>query len=293
MEWLNYHHLYYFWILHQEGSFTKAAKRLRISQSTVSEQIAQLESHLNVRLLDRSVKKRFAITEVGLSVIEYAQTIFEAGNELQRWLKSPDHRNTKIIRLGVQSGLSRSLQIDFLKPVLNKPDHRIHVVAGDQERLLQLLNEYKIDIILMSSALDERFPVESYAHALTSTRVCVVSSKPAREKNFLRLLENASVYLPTSHFEIRVQIDAFFDRHKLKPNIVGEVDDVTLLRLLALSTDALVFIPRLNVDEDIKRKDLHEIHEFKDIKKRYYAITRQRKFPNPLTEYLIRSMKPE
>lgn len=293
MEWLNYHHLYYFWILRQEGSFTKAAARLNISQSAVSEQIQQLEKSLNVPLLDRAHKKKLRITETGLSVLEYAQSIFETGQELQRWLKTADHKNAKLIRLGVQIGLTRSLQVDFLRPILGKNDHKIQVVSADQERLLQLLEDYKIDIILMSSAMDERFPFESYAHSLTSTPICMVSSQPLRSKNTNHILSTEPLYLPSVHLEVRAQIDAYLDRHKILPNIIGEIDDIALLRLLALSTKAVVLLPKLSVEDDINKKELHLIHEFRDIQKRYYAITRRRKFPNPLCEYLIGHMKSE
>ena len=51
MEWLNYHHLYYFWTVAKEKSFTKAALKLRIAQSAVSFQVAQLEDFLGKKLI--------------------------------------------------------------------------------------------------------------------------------------------------------------------------------------------------------------------------------------------------
>jgi LysR family transcriptional regulator, transcriptional activator of nhaA len=293
MEWLNYHHLYYFWILQQEGSFTKAAKKLGISQSAVSEQVLLLEKNLDVRLLDRTHKKKLQITETGLSVLDYAQSIFETGQEMQRWLKTPNHKNTKRLRVGVQSGLSRSLQIEFLKPVIGQSEYNIQVTSGDQERILKLLDDYRIDVLLMSSALDERFSFEIQAHALTSTPICAVSSKPQKIKNINDLLKSAPLYLPSVHLEVRLQIDAYLERHKISPNIIGDIDDIALLRLLALSTEAIVLLPKHSIDSDLEKKELHILHEFKDIKKRYYAITRRRKFPNPLVEFLIRAIKKE
>jgi LysR family transcriptional activator of nhaA len=295
MDWLNYHHLYYFWILHQEGTFTKAAARLRVSQSTVSEQIAQLEQSLGQQLIDRSHRKQFKYTETGLVVIDYAQSIFEKGQEMMRWLKTPDHKTTRHVRIGVQSGLSRGLQIEFLRPILNKHDHKIEIVTGDQERLLRLLNEYKIDLILMSSALDERFTFQSYAHLLFSSSVIVVAGPRVKSKSrsLNEMLKTVPIYLPAATLEIRIQIDAYFERHKLKPNIVGEIDDIALLRLLALSTDCMVAIPQTGIEDDMIHKSVRLVHRFSDIKKNYYAITRQQKFPNPVSALLIKTMKKE
>ncbi len=295
MEWLNYHHLYYFWILKQEGSFTKAAQRLSVSQSSVSEQISLLEERCNTPLLDRTNRRQLHFTESGLKVIEYANSIFETGQELVRWLKDPEHKSSKVVRIGVQSGMSRGVQIEFLKPILNKPEHKIEVVSGDQERLLRLLNDYKIDLILMSSALDERFSFQSYAHVLFTSSVCVAarSGLKLKERDIKKALAHYPLYLPSVSLEIRVQIDAYFERHRIKPNIAGEIDDIALLRMLALSTDALVLIPEIGVDRDIVDKTIKVHHKFLDIKKYYYAITRQQKYPNPLSGFLIKSMKKE
>lgn len=293
MDWLNYHHLYYFFVLNQEGSFTKAAQKLRISQSAVSEQVMLLESSLGVSLLDRSQRKVLRLTETGLTVFDYAQSIFQTGQEMLRWVKHSEHWTSKILRMGVQSGLSRDVQIEFLKPILGKPEHKVEVVSGDQERLLKLLNDYKIDLILMASALDERFTFQSYAHLLSVSPVCIVSSFLSKvpDKKLDNLLQNTPVYLPAVSLEIRPQIDAFFDSKKIKPNIAGEIDDIALLRLLALSTRSLAVIPMAGVQSDIKSGQLKIVYKFKDIKKHYYAITRQRKFANPVSELLISGMR--
>ena len=295
MDWLNYHHLYYFWILKQEGSFTKAAQRLKVSQSSVSEQISLLEKRCDTPLLDRSNRRQLHFTESGLKVLDYANSIFETGQELVRWLKNPDHKSSKVVRIGVQSGMSRGVQIAFLKPILNKLDHKIEVVSGDQERLLRLLNDYKIDLILMSSALDERFSFQSYAHVLFTSPVCLAvrTGIKIKEKDIKKVLSNFPLFLPSVSLEIRIQIDAYLERHKIKPNIVGEIDDIALLRMLTLSTDALVLIPEIGIERDVVEKTIKILHTFTDIKKSYYAITRQQKYPNPLSGYLIKSMKKE
>jgi len=65
MELLNYHHLYYFWLVAKEGSFTRAAAKLRIAQSAVSLQVASLEDFLGKKLILRSTSKKIALTEQG------------------------------------------------------------------------------------------------------------------------------------------------------------------------------------------------------------------------------------
>ena len=113
-KWLNYHHLYYFWLLSKEGSFTKVAEKLAIAQSAVSGQINQLEESLGMSLIDRSNKRRPIFTEEGKKVLDYADNIFETGEELLQWARTGSTQKELIIKIGALSGLSRNFQYEFI-----------------------------------------------------------------------------------------------------------------------------------------------------------------------------------
>ena len=53
MEWLNYHHLLYFWTVARAGSIARASEELRLAQPTISNQLKTLEASLGVKLLER------------------------------------------------------------------------------------------------------------------------------------------------------------------------------------------------------------------------------------------------
>ena len=78
MEWLNYHHLLYFWTVVREGGVSRAAVKLRLSQPTISAQVRMLEEALGERLLQRQ-GRTFAPTDVGRLVYRYADEIFGVG----------------------------------------------------------------------------------------------------------------------------------------------------------------------------------------------------------------------
>jgi LysR family transcriptional activator of nhaA len=88
MEWLNYHHLRYFWVVAREGSVSRAAKQLRLAQPTVSEQIHALEEMLGERLLMRA-GRGVVVTEVGKTVYRFADEIFALGRDLQDTIRCP------------------------------------------------------------------------------------------------------------------------------------------------------------------------------------------------------------
>ncbi len=81
MEWLNYHHLLYFWTVAREGGLAPAGKALRLSQSAISGQIRTLEDNLGHSLFERRGRK-LEMTETGRVVFRYAEQIFGLGREM-------------------------------------------------------------------------------------------------------------------------------------------------------------------------------------------------------------------
>src|SRR5262249_58752264 len=81
MEWLNYHHLLYFWTVVRAGSIHKASTELRVSAPAISTQLKLLEDQLGEKLLTRS-GRRLVLTEMGKTVFGYAEDIFTLGREL-------------------------------------------------------------------------------------------------------------------------------------------------------------------------------------------------------------------
>src|SRR5689334_14395374 len=130
MNTLNYHHLFYFWTVCQEGGFTKASQKLRISQSAVSEQVRHLEESSGQRLIERTTRS-FQLTENGNIALKYAEMIFGAGQELVDFMLHRPRKGKQLIRIGALGSLSRNLQARFLAPILNRKDVRFSLIVGD------------------------------------------------------------------------------------------------------------------------------------------------------------------
>ena len=85
---LNYNHLRYFWAVAHDGSLTRAAERLNLSQSALSVQIQKLEHQIGHALFERRGRK-LQLTEAGQIALDYADTVFAAGDELIGTLRGP------------------------------------------------------------------------------------------------------------------------------------------------------------------------------------------------------------
>ena len=108
MEWLNYHHLYYFWSVARHGSITQAGKELRLAHPTISSQIHRLEDVLGVKLFVRK-GRHLVLTDNGRAAFRYADDIFTLGREFQDTLKGrPAGQQVKLI-VGVSDVLAKSL----------------------------------------------------------------------------------------------------------------------------------------------------------------------------------------
>ena len=293
METLNYHHLFYFWTVCKEGGFTKAGQKLRLSQSAVSEQVSRLEEAFGQKLITRTTRS-FELTEAGGTAFQFAETIFTTGSELMDFMLHRPSSKKQQIRIGAIGSLSRNLQAKFLAPILERDDVQFSMTVGDSKRLLRLLRDHSLDIVLSTFSATEEESTELYTHLLTHSPLCIVSSKSIKFKKYERIeyiLENNRIFLPTSSLESRSDFDHYIESNKINLKTTGELDDIALLRILALSGKGLVVIPRLGVTNDIENGSLVVLHEFKNIKQRFYAITRQKKFPNPIINELIRSLR--
>src|SRR5262245_16502699 len=117
MEWLNYHHLHYFWAVARAGSIARASAELRLAQPTISGQIRELEHGFGEKLFARQ-GRRLVLTEAGRIAFKYAEQIFPLGRELVEAMRG--HSSGEPLRLvvGISNVLPKSVARRLLKPAL-------------------------------------------------------------------------------------------------------------------------------------------------------------------------------
>jgi LysR family transcriptional regulator, transcriptional activator of nhaA len=287
--WLNYHHLYYFWILAEERSFTRVAEKMRVSQSAISEQIRQLEASLKVQLIDRSNRRRISLTVAGQKVRQYADVIFSAGKELAEWSSKGAQAESEVLRLGVLSGLSRNFQWEFLRPILENRKWQINVTPGDQDRLLRFLKDHTIDLVL-TSRLPESDP-SLFVHVLRTSPygAYLARSQIKRRWSWERYFAEYAVYLPGRQMDARSEIDGELGEKKFQ--LGGEIEDIALLRLLAVNGAGIVVAPEMGVQSELKDGSLVRLKRFPRVVQRFYGLTRQKSFPQKEVSDLIAAMR--
>ena len=116
MNWLNYHHLLYFWTVAKQGGLAKAAENLRLSSSTVSTQIGRLEESLGHKLFERQGRK-LVLTDAGQVVYRYADEIFLLGREIFDSLRDQPAKRPLKVHIGIAQVIPKLLAKKFLLPV--------------------------------------------------------------------------------------------------------------------------------------------------------------------------------
>lgn len=274
MDWLNYNHLFYFWAVAKEESFTKAAKKLRVAQSAVSLQVAQLEDFLGKKLLLRSTSKKMALTEEGQIVFNQAEEIFRQGKELVDGIREGGLHSS--VRVGAIGSLSKNLQIKLLGPILDNPHYELSVDVGDSNTLLARLLSFHLDAILCDVPFPHSEEEPLHQREIAKEAFCLISRKKKSPHSLAERIAKQGVYLPSKSNPATSEIETFFKNQKIPMRIRGYIDDIALLRLLALETDCLVAIPKIGAERELKLKTLHLIHEFRSLYQKFYVVMRQR-----------------
>lgn len=283
----NYHHLRYFWAVAHDGNLTRAAERLNLSQSAVSVQIKQLEAQLGHALFERR-GRQLVLTEAGRIALDHADAIFAAGRELIGTLQDKGHTR-QAIRIGALATLSRNFQMEFLRPILDRPDVEIILRSGTSADLLQGLEALNLDIVLINQppARDAVTPFVSHRLAEQPVSLVGTAARLGGTKSLTDLLATHPVILPTAETGIRIGFDAWTDRIGIKPQIAAEVDDMAMMRLLAREGVGLAVLPPIVVQDELNNGRLIEADRLPDIFETFFAVTIKRRFPNPLLRELL------
>lgn len=295
MDWLNYHHLRYFWIVAKEGSLARAAARAHVSQPSISEQIRELESALGEKLFRREGRGN-RLTEAGQIVLGFAEEIFALGGELMNAVKQRPGAKTLRLHVGVVDSFPKLVTSEVLRPVFSPP-HEAHVTCreGKLSDLLAQLAAHRLDIVLADEPASSSTLFKVFSHPLveSGTTFCAVKRLAARLRpGFPRSLHQAPALLPDLNTPFRRALEPWFRSHDLQPHVIAEFEDLALLKVLAADGRGFLAVPTIAAREAIERYGFHVIGEAADCRIRFHAITAERRIVHPAVALLLGALPP-
>lgn len=289
MSQLNYHHLRYFHAIVREGTLTRAAESLHVSQSALSIQLKKLEESLECSLFDRQ-HKSLKLTEEGRMVFGYAETIFRTGDELLATLQNQSRRYRDVLRIGSVSTVSKNFQMSFLKEAFDDQNLEVVIHSGTLRSLIAQLKAHTIDLVLSNSPVMRDAELKIHSHLVDEQPVSLVGPKSFKKKKpfkFPEDLKDVPIILPSLESNIRASFDLVMEREGIAPLIAAEADDMAMLRLIARNTEAITLVPPVVVLDELKNGRLFELCQIPDLKETFYAITATRRYPSPYLKKLL------
>lgn len=282
MAQLNLHHLRLFRAVASDGTLTGAARALNLSQSALSSQIKALEASLGQDLFERR-GRGLVLTEAGRIALDHAEAIFRTAEDLAATLRETG-RARRALRVGALATLSRNFQMQFLRPLIARSDVEVVLRSGSQEELLRDLEALALDVILTNVAPVRDGTSHWLVHRLDEQPVSLIGT-PARvgpAAQLRDLLASQPLIVPTRETGLRAAFDALAARLLVTPIYAAEVDDMAMIRLLARADAGLAVIPPIVVRDELQSGALVEASRLDGIGETFFAVTRERRFPNPL-----------
>jgi LysR family transcriptional regulator, transcriptional activator of nhaA len=284
VEFLNYHHLRYFWVVAREGGLRKAAEKLHVSQPTISAQIAALEGVVGEKLFRRG-GRALALTEAGQHVFLYAEDIFSIGQDL---LNSVKHRPTSRLlrlRLGVADALPKLVTYRIIEPIFHLPQPvQVSCWETKVSDMLGELTAYRLDLVLTDEPASSGVVRNAFNHFLGECGVtfCAESRLAAKlRRGFPKSLNGAPALLPMSTSGLRRSLEKWFHATGVRPRLVGEIEDPAFVNILALHGLGFMAVPTLVTKEIVTRFGFRVIGQTDECQQQFYAITPERKLEHP------------
>ena len=274
LQQLNFRHLFAFWKVTTEGRLTQAARALHVSQSTLSTQIQHLEERLGHPLFERR-GRQMLLTATGRQVYRYAENIFGLGEEMLGWLDG-HYEGMARVRIGGVSTMSRNYQENLFRPMMRDPTVVLTIESGTLDELVQRLLQHKLDLVLANSPVSSSPDQPLHSKFLGSQEISVVGQTAIWGRRKLRIpedLDGQPVALPGARHALRAEFDALCSSANVNPQLRAEIDDMTMLRLVARDSGWLTILPAVVVQDELESGALTRVGQSDLLRERFYAIT--------------------
>jgi LysR family transcriptional activator of nhaA len=295
MEWLNYHHLLYFWVVAREGSIAGATRKLNLTQPTISAQLRQLEESLGEKLFEKA-GRGLVLTEAGRIALRYADEIFALGRELRDTLRDRPTGRPVRVTIGIADVVPKLVAYRVLRPAFSLTAE-IEMVCREasSEVLLGLLGQHEVDLVI-TDAPAAGTPLRAYNHLLGesgTTFFAAPALSASVKKSFPRSLDGAPLLLPGQGTQIRRALELWLDATGIAPRRVGEFDDLALMTAFGRAGTGIFPAPTAIEREIETEYNVRVVGRLPEVRERFYAVSAERKIKNPIVSAITSAARRE
>jgi LysR family transcriptional activator of nhaA len=289
-EWINYHHLFYFKTIAEEGSVSRAAEKLRLGQPTLSAQLKQFEETLGVQLFERQHKK-LTLTEQGKIALDYSQGIFKMGAEMLEVLHDNLKPTKPHFHVGVLDSVPKQIVLQLVKSAFKIAPCQITLSEGKSDELLRELISHRMDLMVSNFLPSGTDAKGIYPRSITKRNVAFFGAPKFKElrRGFPNSLSGQPMILPTYDSRLRQDLDHWAKINRIDFNIIIESQDIAVKKLMAINEFGLIAAATHTVTGQVLRGELTEIGRLQGVYEELFLISSQRKIENKIAAKLKNS----
>ena len=296
MEWLNYHHLLYFWTVVEEGGIAAASRRLHVGRPSISMQLKSLEGFLGTPLFVRR-GRHLELTETGRLVHSYADDIFRTGRELVDAVRGRPTGRPLVLRVGIADVMAKLVAFRLLEPALDL-DGELSLQCEEDEpnRLFGRLATHELDVVLSDIALAPGMDVRAYNHLMGESTITLFAAPALADRHRGELpesLNGAPFLLPATNTAIRRSLDAWLEERDLSPVIVAEFEDSALLKVFGQAGRGIFPAPTVVQHEVCKQYGVRALTELDQVREQFFAVSPERRVKHPAVMHILEHAKEE
>ena len=284
MEWLNYHHLLYFWTVAREGTIARASELLLLAPATISEQIHALEESLDVKLF-RKQGRNLVLTEAGRVTYQYADEIFSRGRELSDVLRGRAVGPAARFTLGIADAVPKLIAFRLILPALKLPAPlRLVCREGKPDKLLSQLAIHELDLVISDAPLDPSIGIRAFSHLLGQSGLSFFAHPRLAHQakgRFPKCLDGMPFLMPAEHSALRRSLEHWFDAQGLRPVMVAEFEDSAMTAVFGRAAVGAFATPTPTEVQIKRQHQLALLGRTNDIVESFYAVSLDRRLKHP------------
>jgi LysR family transcriptional activator of nhaA len=286
---LNYRHLYYFWVVANEGGMARGAQRLGMAVQTVSAQVRALEQELGHSLF-KPAGRGMTLTGAGKAAMGFADQIFQLGEQLQDAVRDAATGQGLRLAVGMSDGLPKLVAHRLLQPAVEDPRVRLLCHEDEFDRLLADLALHQLDVVLSDRPAPPNPNLRLYSHPIGEGSLAwfAPAAIPKRHaKRFPECLADLPLLLPTTHSAVRAGIDQWLERQALRIRLAGEFEDSALLAAFGRAGMGAFPASRWSQEELLADGRLRLLGETPELVEHFYLVSAERRIQHPLVKRLL------
>ncbi len=232
-------------------NFSEAAKESCISQSTLSQQIKQLEQELGSELFLRN-SRTVSLTEAGMELLPYARTTIKDADACIERIRDLKDILTGTMNIGVTYSFSPILTETIFSFIKKYPKVKLNIFYKPMSELMDMLRDRKVDFVLAfkpsapMEGIESHILFQNYLAAIVSSTHSLASEK----KVSLEQIAQHGIALPSKGLQARNMLDKVLERYNFNLKARIELNDPDILLNLVRQSNLVTVLAEASIHNE-------------------------------------------